>query len=148
YSGEQTVTLDVTSFISSAVAAGDAFAGFNFQFAVPSSITLNGPYVAFRSLEFPPAASLRVNESQDECPNSDLSPTVVIDGCNSGVTNTLFATGRTISDLITECAIGASNHGKFVSCVSSLTNDLKKAGTITGAQKGAIQSCAAQANLP
>lgn len=62
YSGEQVVTLDVTSFISSAVAAGDAFAGFNFHFAVPSSINLNGPFVAFGSLEFPPAASLRVTE--------------------------------------------------------------------------------------
>jgi hypothetical protein len=51
YSGEQIVTLDVTSFISSAVAAGDAFAGFNFRFAVPSSINLNGPFVAFGSLE-------------------------------------------------------------------------------------------------
>lgn len=63
YSGEQVVTLDVTSFINSAVAAGDAFAGFNFQFAVPSSIDFNGPFVTFRSLELPPAASLRINES-------------------------------------------------------------------------------------
>jgi hypothetical protein len=29
-----------------------------------------------------------------------------------------------------------------------VTNDLKKAGTITGQQKGAIQSCAAQADIP
>ncbi len=62
YSGERVVTLDVTSFISSAVAAGDAFAGFNFRSAVPSSINLNGPFVAFGSLEFPPAASLRVTD--------------------------------------------------------------------------------------
>ena len=61
YAGEQAVTLDVTSFISSGVVAGDAFAGFNFQFAVPSSITLNRPFVAFGSLEFPPAASLIAN---------------------------------------------------------------------------------------
>ena len=60
YSGEQTVTLDVTSFIQSAVAAGDAFAGFNLRFADPPVI---GPFVAFRSLEFPPSAFLRINES-------------------------------------------------------------------------------------
>jgi len=54
----------------------------------------------------------------------------------------------TISDLIVACAEGARNHGKFVSCVSHLTNQLKKVGTITGQQKGAIQSCAAQANIP
>ena len=61
YSGEPTVTLNVTSFISSALAEGDAFAGFNLRFAVPSNIALNGPFVAFNSLEFPPAASLTVN---------------------------------------------------------------------------------------
>ena len=85
---------------------------------------------------------------EDDCPNSDLSATVAIDGCNSGVPNTLFPTGCTISDVIAACADGASNHGHFVSCVSHLTNNLKNAGTITGPQKGAIQSCAAQANIP
>ena len=74
--------------------------------------------------------------------------TVVIDGCDSGVPNTVFPSGCTISDLIAACAEGASNHGQFVSCVSHLTNDLKKAGTITGQQKGAIQSCAAKAHIP
>jgi hypothetical protein len=89
-----------------------------------------------------------VPDDQDECPDSNLSGTVVINGCNSGVPNTVFPSGCTISDMIVECAENASNHGRFVSCVSHLTNDLKKAGTITGQQKGAIQSCAAQANIP
>jgi hypothetical protein len=89
-----------------------------------------------------------VPDNVDQCPNSDLSATVVIDGCNSRVPNTVFPTGCTISDLIAECAEGASNHGHFVSCVAHVTNDLKKAGTITDQQKGAIQSCAAQANIP
>jgi Protein of unknown function (DUF3455) len=84
----------------------------------------------------------------DEYPDSDLSTTVVIDGCNSGVPNTVFPSGCTISDLIAACAEGASNHGLFVGCVSRLTNDLKKAATITGQQKGTIQSCAAQADVP
>jgi hypothetical protein len=35
-----------------------------------------------------------------------------------------------------------------VSCVSHLTNDLKKDGLITGGQKGDIMSCAANAGLP
>ena len=85
---------------------------------------------------------------EDECPNSDLSATVVIDSCNSGVPNILFPSGCTISDLIGSCAKGARNHGQFVSCVSRLTNDLKKAGTITGRQGGAIQSCTAKAHIP
>jgi hypothetical protein len=87
-----------------------------------------------------------IADNQDECPDSDLSATVVIDGCDSGVPNTVFPSGCTIPDLIATCAERASNHGQFVSCVSHWTNDLKKAGTITGQQKGAIQSCSAQAN--
>jgi len=93
-----------------------------------------------------------VPDDTDCEPHSDLLPTVVIGGCDSGVPNTFFATGPnagcTISDLIHKAAAGATNHGGFVSAVAHLTNDLKKAGLISGAQKGAIQSCAAGASIP
>jgi hypothetical protein len=89
-----------------------------------------------------------VADDVDCSPNSDLSPTIVIDGCDSGVPNILFSNGCTISDLIAQIAANANNHGQFVSGVAHLTNDLKKAGLITGSQKGAIQSCAAGANIP
>lgn len=89
-----------------------------------------------------------IADNRDECSSSDLSATAVIDGCDSGVPNTVFPSGCTISDLIAPCAVGASNHGQFVSCVSHVSNDLKNARTITGQQKGAIQSCAAQADIP
>jgi hypothetical protein len=88
-----------------------------------------------------------VPDVQDVCPNSNLSPTVIIDGCNSGVPNTLFANGCTISDLVAQCGVGASNHGQFVSCVAHLTNALKKQGSITGKQDGAIQSCAGKSSI-
>jgi len=87
-----------------------------------------------------------VTDDVDECDTSDLSATVIIDTCDSGVPNTLFSTGCTISDLISECEVGARNHGKYVSCVSRVTNGLKKSKVITGKQKGAIQSCAAQSD--
>jgi len=80
-----------------------------------------------------------VPNDKDDCPHSNLSPTVVIDGCNSGVTNTVFPSGCKVSDFIAACAEGASNHSRFVSCVDHVTNDLKKAGTITGQQKAAAQ---------
>jgi len=89
-----------------------------------------------------------IPDSEDACPNSDLSITVIIDSCDSGVANTLFPTGCTLSDLLMQCADGVNNHGEFVSCVAHLTNKLKRAGTITGQQKGAIQSCAARADIP
>ena len=80
---------------------------------------------------------------QDNCPDSDLSETVVIDGCDSGVVNTVLSNGCTISDEIVKCGAGSRNHGQYVSCVSHLTNDLKHDGVLTGREKGAILSCVA-----
>jgi hypothetical protein len=89
-----------------------------------------------------------VPDGVDQCIGSSRDAIVIIDGCNSGVSNTTFSTGCRISDQIDDCAVGARNHGGFVSCVAHLTNDLKKSGVISGAQKGAIQSCAGQASIP
>jgi hypothetical protein len=87
-----------------------------------------------------------VPDGVDQCIGSSSDANVTIDGCNSGVTNTTFATGCRISDQINDCTVGAADHGAFVSCVSNLTNSLKAQGVISGAQKGAIQSCAARAS--
>ena len=89
-----------------------------------------------------------VADEDDACPQSDPSPTVVIDGCDSGVANLQIGGGCNIGDEIAEIAAGAGNHGQFVSGVSHLTNDLKQDGLITGAEKGAITSCAAGASIP
>ena len=63
-----------------------------------------------------------VPNDEDLCEWSDLTATVVIDGCDSGVTNQVFSDGCSFLDLIAACAANAKNHGKFVSCVSKLTN--------------------------
>ena len=47
---------------------------------------------------------------------------------------------------VAACAVPAM--GQFVSCVAHLTNDWKRAGLITGQEKGRIQSCAGQAVIP
>ncbi len=85
-----------------------------------------------------------VGDVCDSCPDSILDKRVIIGSCDSGVINQLFDDGCTMSDLIADCSIGAKNHGKFVSCVSHLTNEWKKAGLISGEEKGAIQRCAAK----
>ncbi len=89
-----------------------------------------------------------VLDGDDACSMSDLAVTVVIDGCDSGVPNLALGAGCNIGDEIDTLADGASNHGQFVSSVSHFANDLKKAGLITGSQKGAITRCAARSNLP
>ena len=89
-----------------------------------------------------------VPDAEDQCLDSTVTPTVVIGGCDSRVFNPVFPSGCTIFDSVHQCADGADNHGQFVSCVAHLTNELKRAGVITGQQKGAIQGCAAQAEVP
>ena len=90
-----------------------------------------------------------ITDDIDECSGSDLSQTVIINGVDTGIPNTSAnAVGCTLADLIQDivdmCADGAKNHGKFVSCVSHETNILKRAKTISGQQKGKIQSIVAK----
>ncbi len=89
-----------------------------------------------------------IADDDDACPASDLRATVVIDGCDLGVANAVDGDGCSIADLVAEVAAGAANRGEFVSGVAHLLNDLKKDGVISGRDKGAIQRCAAQADLP
>ncbi len=85
-------------------------------------------------------------DDNDACPTGDARPTVILDGCDSGAPNLMFAGGCTLADQIAALRASAKNHGQFVSTVGKLLDDLKKSGQLTGAQKGAIESCAAQWN--
>ena len=90
----------------------------------------------------------QVPDDDDDCPNSDLSPEIVIDDCDTGVENELLEDGCTMADLIAQCADGVSDHGAFVRCVAHLTNLWKCEGMIDGGEKGDIQSCAGKADIP
>jgi len=97
------------------------------------------------------AATVIVSSDSDDegnCPDSNLEATITIGECDSGVENQPLGNGCTMSDLIAQCAESADNHGKFVRCVSHLTNDWKKEGLIRGKEKGAIQRCAARSDIP
>jgi hypothetical protein len=93
---------------------------------------------------FPDADNDGVVDDEDCNPNSDTSATIIIGGIDTGVPNTLFPDGCTMSDLLTRLKEGAANHGDYVSAVANLTNQWKTDGLISGAQKGAIQSAAAR----
>jgi hypothetical protein len=75
-------------------------------------------------------------------------PTVVIDGCDSGVVDIVVDGGDTISKAIEECGIGVRNHGQFVQCVAHLGNELVSLGLISEAEKDSLQACAARADIP
>jgi hypothetical protein len=97
---------------------------------------------------FPDADGDGFPDDEDCNPNSILTPTIIIGGYDSGVPNTLFGTGCTMSDLIAQIAATSANHDEFVSRVSDLTNSWVEAGLITGKQKGKIQSAAGRSRLP
>lgn len=84
------------------------------------------------------------DDAGDQCLGSDLRPTVVIGGANTGVPNTFFTNGCTVRDLVARCKAGAPNHGAYVSCAADLTNTLRSLQLIDGAQKGALQRAVAQ----
>ena len=93
---------------------------------------------------FPDADGDGVVDDEDCNPNSDTSATIIIAGIDTGVPNTLFPNGCTMSDLLSDLKEGAATHGDYVSAVAQLTNQWNSDGLISGAQKGAIQSAAAR----
>ncbi len=78
-----------------------------------------------------------VLDVDDPFPLSNTDPTVIINGCNSGVDN-LNIEGASFSDLIGECAASATGNGQFVSCVAHLANEWSRAGLISGRDRSRI----------
>ena len=95
-----------------------------------------------------------VLDDEDQCLRSRLEyePDISIDDCDTGVENHDFQDGCSMNDLIDKCAEDAEEtiftHGRFVSCVAHLTNQWKREGLIDKNEKGAIQRCAAESDLP
>jgi hypothetical protein len=94
----------------------------------------------------------------DACPytNTLLVEDLVVGACTiSGLDSTILQSGpdagcslvEVLGDGLDNCEAIAKNHGKYVSCVARLTNYYKKQKLLTGAEKGYIQSCAAQSDI-
>ena len=84
-------------------------------------------------------------DGADRCLASDIRPTVVIQDCDTGVTNVVQADGCTVSDVVSQCTANAKNHGDYVSCVAQTSDGLRSLGVINVTDHGKIQSCAARA---
>lgn len=83
-------------------------------------------------------------DADDACVNSILSTTVLINGVNSGVSNSVDALGCSVADnLELACSGDFKNHGQFVSCVAQTSTDLRKAGLINNNERAAIVKAAA-----
>ena len=70
---------------------------------------------------------------------------IVIDGCNTGVTNKLVDCNY-MGDTIGGLQLEARNHGQFVKSVAHLTDTWISEGLITISEKDAIMSCAGGSN--
>ena len=124
----------------------DCATGNNLGFA---EILLNGEVVTQPP---PDADGDGVPDGEDDFINSDLSPTVVVDGCDSGVANVLLSNGATMNDLIGEAVdkivAAGGNHGQVVKAVSVLTRGWWKTdGIISGRDHGKITSCIARTDF-
>lgn len=92
-------------------------------------------------------SGLRSNSTLDLTPSlmQDIGwdiETLRIGNCNTGVPSVL-ATGQMLHANVSACAASAKNHGQFMNCMTNVADAAKKAGLMTGAQQGAITSCAA-----
>ena len=85
-------------------------------------------------------------DDADECDASNLGPTLIVSGVDTGIANVLFSNGCTMNDQVAAAAAAAGNHGAYVSAVAHLANAWKRAGLITGVQHGLIQRTAARSS--
>lgn len=71
---------------------------------------------------------------------------IVIDGLDTGIEDFEYE-GQLVSELIEAASDSSKNHGKFVSRVAKLTNELKQAGLITDEEKEVLMEVAAESSL-
>ncbi len=93
---------------------------------------------------FPDADGDTFPDDEDCNAHSDVRPTIIINGIDTGVPNRGLGSGCTMADTIVSIKAASGNHGSFVSAIAHLTDGWKDAGLIAGSQKGAIQSAAAK----
>jgi len=65
YNSSPTLTVDVTGVLQDLIAANESFAGFNLRKLEEDQGTEGEAFVAFKSLEFPTAARLHINEANN-----------------------------------------------------------------------------------
>ena len=116
------------------VALGSSISHFDIS-AAPNLLmepAINGDLRSATNLDLTPALMQDVGWQLE---------TLKIGACDSGVPATL-ATGQMLHVNVEQCAAGAKNAGQFVSCITGVTNAAKAKGLLSGAQHGAVLSCA------
>lgn len=95
-----------------------------------------------------------VPDCHDLCPDSIITPTVLLGDCDSGVPNPIDANGCSVADklaldeAIARSAAGAKNHGAFVKSMGAYLTRQVSSGVIDWSQRASIMTCVGSANLP
>lgn len=93
-------------------------------------------------------------DSVDSCDSSIRTDTVLVGGCDTGVSNPLDEEGCTLADklgldaVLAAAARDAKNHGAVVRSVAKHLNGAVEAGLITWEEHEAIMSCVGASKLP
>jgi hypothetical protein len=87
-------------------------------------------------------------DADDNCPSSDLSTPLTIDGCKTRTPNLVDEFGCSLADHIADCAATAANHDDFVSCVADLAAELRAERVINQRNEANINHCAKNSSLP
>lgn len=82
-----------------------------------------------------------IPDREDACPHSDLSATVAIRGCDTGVVNPVLPSGCTVADLVASCDDREDHHDRRRFCVARRAFDLAEDRIITRRQKDALIQC-------
>jgi hypothetical protein len=89
-----------------------------------------------------------VADGEDRCTGPDLSPTVLVDGFDTGVANGFAdASGCTLMDRIDKAAAGALNLRQFLRRVDRLTRTWLRDALIDEPQADVIRTAAAKSTL-
>lgn len=83
-----------------------------------------------------------VSDDVDACADSDLAATVVINGCDTGVTNWVNAEGCSLADQIAELGSDNPTAWQFQDRLGRKTQEWVNAGEMTAAERSDIMSCA------
>lgn len=82
----------------------------------------------------------------DTCPESQMDETIIINDCDTGVTNTFFDDGCTMADVLSECISDARSRRREVSCVTEIARNWLRDRLITRREYSFIVICAASSN--
>ena len=91
---------------------------------------------------FPDADGDTFADDEDCNPNSDVRPTIVLGGIDTGVPNRGLGAGCTMTDTIAAIKAASDKHRRFLVAVAPVVGQWQTSGLITRAQKTAILSAA------